>query len=602
MWLSLDLIRRLVLNFLFLAILIGLILVWWRSGPPEVPERAALVITPKGNIVEQLSGNARQRAINEILGQQTRETLLKDVLDGIDLAKNDRQVQAIFLNLNAMGGAGLTKLQTIRAALDEFKTTGKKVIAAADNYQQSPYYLASAADEVLLHEKGLLLLEGYSRFGTYYKDGLDRLKVDWNVFRVGEYKSAVEPYVRDDMSEEAKQANIEWLGDLWRAYLEDVSSARNLTVEELEYEIVTLGESVKEHEGDIAKAVLEMGLVDRLVTRDEVRDRMIELVGEDEETHSFNQIGLASYLEAVREDHSEDSANRIGIVVAKGTILDGRQGPGNIGGDSTAALIRKAKRDDNIKAVVLRVDSGGGSAFASDVIHRELALVREAGKPVVVSMGSVAASGGYMIAMASDEVWANPATITGSIGIFAMFPTFNRALSSHLGVNVDGVGTTPYSGALRTDRELRPEVGELIQEAVEHGYRQFVGSVAESREMEYEEVELIARGRVWSGQDAFDLGLVDHLGGLDEAIESAARHADISADYSVQIIEPAADWKARLMGRLLGFVPGMISSGQDETTRGPVSEFRSMVLNQVQTLNQFNDPRGIYAYCVCEVE
>ncbi len=603
-WRGVDLCRRILLNLLFVALIVALVVIWFRSGGPEVPDKAALVLNPKGDIVEQLDGDAKDRAINELLGQAEPETLLRDLLDAIEAARNDDRIQVLYLDLDAMGGAGLTKLQRLGEAISEFRETGKRVIAAADEYSQAPYYVASRADEVFLHHMGGVILDGYGRFRMYYKDGLDRLGVEYHVFRVGEYKSAVEPYLRQNMSDEAREANLEWLGDLWRSYRADVAKARGLTPQQIEDSIRNLPQLVEAAEGDIARVALEVGLVDKLCARNEIRDHLIALVGEDEETHSFHQIGYRDYLETLDEDRTgaEAEGDLVGVIVARGGIRNGSQPPGSIGGDSTAAQIRKARRDDQIKALVLRVDSGGGSAFASEVIRREFELTREAGKPVVVSMGSVAASGGYWISTASDEIWASPTTITGSIGIFGMFPTFQKTLSNYLGVNVDGVGTTRLSGALRLDRPLDPGVASIIQEVINQGYREFLQRVSQARGLSLEEVDKIARGRVWSGEDAHRLGLVDHLGGLPEAIAAAARHAKLEEGaYQVRILEREPSFSDRLIADFLSSIAARLGSASSRGS-GPLSRAASLLKQELKRLEEFDDPRGIYAHCLCEVQ
>lgn len=599
-----DLLRRIIANLVFLAALVALLAWWWRSGGPEVPDKAALVLNPRGNIVEQLSGDPLDRAIDEVLGQAEPETLLRDLLDAVEAARDDERIQVLFLDLNGMEGAGLTKLQQLGKAIHEFRESGKTVIAAADGYMQAPYYLAAHADEVYLDRFGEVILDGYGRFRMYYKDGLDRLGVEYHVFRVGEYKSAVEPYLRQNMSDEAREANLEWLGDLWNWYKADVAKARGLTPKQIEDSIRNLPDLVAAAGGDLARVALETGLVDKLGGRNEIRSRLIALVGENEDTHSFHQIGFQDYLEALDEDRTgaEAEGDLVAVIVAKGSIQNGSQPPGSIGGDSTAALIRKARRDDQVKALVLRVDSGGGSAFASEVIRREFELTRKAGKPVVISMGSVAASGGYWISTASDEIWASPTTITGSIGIFGMFPTFQKTLSTYLGVSVDGVGTTPLAGALRPDRPLDPGVARIIQEAINNGYREFLKRVSKARGMTEEEVDKIARGRVWSGEDARRLGLIDHLGELPDAIASAARLAKLTEDgYKVRILQKQLDFSDRLIADFLTAAAVRLGSGETMQT-GPVSRASSLLREELRRLEEFNDPRGIYAHCLCEVQ
>ena len=507
-----------------------------------------------------------------------------------------------------MAGAGLSKLQALRAAVEEFKTSGKPVIAASDFYLRDSYYLASTADEIYLHNMGIVFLDGYGRFRTYYKEGIDKLEIDWHVFKVGEYKSAVEPFLRNDMSDEAREANLEWMGDLWRSYLADVATARETTPDAMTDAIDRFVELIEEAEGNTAEMALAAGLVDHVSSRDGVRDRLIEIVGEDEETHSFHQIGHDSYLEALGDKRRRHptKGDAVAVVVAKGSILDGSQPPGAIGGDSTGKLIRDARQDESVKAIVLRVDSGGGSAFASEVIRRELVLAREDGKKVVVSMGTLAASGGYWISTASDEIWANANTITGSIGIFGMIPTYQKPLQKYLGWRVDGVGTTWLSGAVRLDRELEPRLAPAIQTMIEQGYREFLSRVAEARSMSVEEVDRIARGRVWSGQDAHELGLVDNLGGLEEAIASAAAMAEMGDEYAVRFVEKELSFGEKMARQFLSRTADWFGPTATEIRGGGVPPIQrsllELVRHETEMLASLNDPNGVYALCDCEVD
>ncbi len=600
---GIDLARRIVLNFIFLAILIAAVAFWAGGDSVDVPESAALVLAPKGVIVEQLAGDAVDRAIDRLTGEEEPETLKRDLERALAAAKDDERIKAVMLNLNNLNGAGLSTLQDVRAAIDDFKTSGKPVIAASDFYGKSQYYLASAADEIYLHHMGLVIIDGYGRFRSYYKEGLDKAEIDYNVFRVGEYKSAVEPYLRDSMSEQAKEANLDWLGDLWNAWVADVAPARGLTPEAMTDSIARFDEHLKEAEGNAAQVALRLGLVDHVGDRDEVRDRMIELVGEDEDSHSYHRIGFASYLEAAGEDPNDGKGDdTVAVVVARGVIQGGNQPTGAIGGESTAALIRKARHDDDVKAIVLRVDSPGGSAFASELIRREFVLARNAGKKVVVSMGDVAASGGYWISSASDEIWANPNTITGSIGIFGTLPTFQKPLAKHLGTRVDGVGTTWISGAARVDRALDPRVADAMQRMVEQGYEDFLARVGEARGKTRDEVDKIARGRVWSGADAHGLGLVDQLGGLEDAVASAAKLAEIGDDYRVDFLERELDLKDQLMIEFLTWAAAWYQPEIRLATRPQLQELvADYVREQTEMLLQLGDPHGIYAHCLCEV-
>ena len=600
-WRGIDGARRVFVNLLFVALVVILLAVLFSDDSPDIADGTALVIAPRGQLVEQLTGQSIQRAVDEARGAAPPETLLKDVIDAIEAAKDDDRVQALVLNLSAFGGGRMTKLQDVRDAIVDFKTSGKKIVAVSDFYEQDAYYLAANADEILVNKMGGVVLYGFGRYKMYYKEGIDRLGLDVHVFRVGEYKSAVEPYLRNDMSTEAKEANLEWLGDLWRIYLEDVAAARGLSVEQFEEYANEFPRLIDEANGDTAKVALDFGVVDQALTRIEVRKHLIELVGEDEDSHSYNRIAYSDYLEDLDEDRFGRKAkgDQVGVIVARGTILDGSHPAGTIGGDSTAALIRQARNNDDIKAIVLRVDSGGGSAFASEIIRRECEKARADGKPVIASMGSVAASGGFWISTSSDQIWAYPSTITGSIGIFGMFPTYQRPLAKYLGVRVDGVSTAPLAG-IRPDRELPEEVGQVIQTMIDQGYREFLDRVAESRGMTPEEVDLIARGRVWSGEDAYEHGLVDNLGDLDDAIAAAAELAELGDDWEISYIEKEVKFKDRMLKELMARAVGI--AGAEFADETPLDEVVRRVQRSAAEFAALNDPNHAYALSMIETD
>ena len=610
--LGLDGLRRFLVNVLFFGLLVGLA-VAALSGRAKVPDAAALVIHPEGTIVEQLSGaDPVKRLVAESagVGSAAKETLLKDLLDAIRAAKVDKRIKALYLDVDDMSGTGMTKLRDLRAAIGDFRKSGKKVVAYSDGMMQGQYYLAAQADEVYLHPQGMVILEGFGRWRNYYKAGLDRYGIDVHVFRVGEYKSAVEPYLRDDMSPEAREMSLAFYADLWRDYLADVADARKIRPEDITSLIDAMPDRLRAAEGDMAKMALDAKLVDKLAPRDEVRKRLIELVGEDQEKKSFRQVDVSAYLQANGGDRTgaTGKGSAVAVVVAKGEILDGTQPAGTIGGDSTARILRRAREEDAVKAVVLRVDSPGGSAFASEVIRRECELVRKAGKPLVVSMGSVAASGGYWISTASDEIFAAPETITGSIGIFGLFPTIDKPLAKYLGVHTDGVGTTRFSDVLRPDRPLDPAVADVFQQGIDHGYQEFLERVAQARRMTPEQVDKIARGRVWSGEDAKGLGLVDQLGGLDQAIESAAKRAKLQKGYRVWYIEKEKSFREKLVSMLAAQALDVATSAAWVTQPSPsasalsvAGRLRALQAN-VERLSRWNDPRGVYAHCLCGEE
>lgn len=608
---GIDGLRRFILNVLFFGILAGLLLAAWNSRP-KVPNGAALVLRPQGTIVEQLSSaDPLQRLTAEAAGagNLAKETLLKDMLDALRLAKDDSRIKAVYLDLNSMYGAGLTKLRDLRAAIADFRKSGKKVIAYADSYMQPEYYLAAQADEVYLHPEGMVLLGGYGGYRNYYKEGLDRFGIDVHVFRVGEYKSAVEPYLRNDMSREAREMSLDTYGDLWRDWLADVSAARKITPESITSLIDAMPDRLRAAGGDMATLARDAKLIDTLAPRDAVRKRLIGLVGEDKDKKSFRQVSMDEYLREKGGDRTGalGKGQAVAVVVAKGTILDGSQPAGTIGGDSTARLLRSAREDDDVKAVVLRVDSPGGSVFASEVIRRECELVRKAGKPLVVSMSSVAASGGYWISTASDEIWAAPETITGSIGIFGIFPTFDKPLAKYFGIHTDGVGTTRFSDVLRPDRPLDPAVADVIQQSIDNGYQNFLARVAEARKMSREQVDKIARGRIWSGEDAKALGLVDQLGGLQPAIESAAKRAKLEKGYRVWYIEKEKSFREKLVdmfaaGALAVARVAGLAAEAPQASPFSVAGRLQMLQREFERVALWNDPRGLYAHCLCGEE
>jgi protease-4 len=610
---ALDAFRRFLAYALFLGLVVALIaaaVAAWRARP-RVPERAALVLDPRGLLVEQLSGESRGWLVRTLLGGPAapRETLVKDVLDALRLARDDARIPALDLDLDDFAGGGLSKLQDVGRALDAFRAAGKKIVTYTDGLTQRPYYLAARADEIMLHPDGIVFLQGFGGYRPYYKEGLDRFGIEMHVFRVGEFKSAVEPYLRNDMSPEAKEEDLDVYGDLWRAWLADVARARGRDATALAHDIDTWPDRVEAAGGDLARAALDARLVDTLAPRDRLRARMIELVGKADDGHDFRRVGFRTYLAARAKDRAPKGRGPgVAVIVARGDILDGTQPPGTIGGDSTAALIRRAREDDDAKALVLRIDSPGGSAFAAEVIRRECELTRKAGKPVVVSMGSVAASGGYWIATSSDEIWASPTTITGSIGIFGVFPDVHRALARYLGVHLDGVGTTPWTGAFNPGHALDPAVAATFQRVIDRGYEDFLAHVAEARHMTRDEVDRIARGRIWSGEDAKALGLVDHLGNFDDAVAAAAKRAHLPAGYRVFTVAPERPFRERLLRSLLGAARrlGMLDGADAVRTPPapppPVSRLLGSIEMELGRVARWNDPMGAYAHCLCGEE
>ena len=604
LWSGIDGVRK-VLHLIILLFVFSIVISALSSQAPVLPSQAALVIRPVGNLVDQLAGDPYDRAIQELLGKENPQTLVQDVIDGLEYAKDDARIKSIVLDLSAMPGGGLSKLQRIANAIDDFKSSGKPVIAAADYYGQGAYYLAAHADEVYMHPDGLFLLRGFGIYINYYKGILDKLKVDWNVFKVGTHKSAPEPFTRDSMSDENRESMGNLLNQLWDLYKEDVMAARELedtTIDDLMNNLVEYTETMN---GDLAQLALDFGFVDGLLTRSELRDRIIEASGTTADKQgSYPAADLDDYLDQMRVIKRDTVTEvNIAVVVAAGDILNGSQPPGTIGGDSTAGLLRRAMRDDSVKAVVLRVDSGGGSAFASEVIRNEIEDLKAAGKPVVVSMSSVAASGGYWISMAADRIFASEYTITGSIGIFGMFPTYQRSLEA-IGITTDGVGTTFWAGEMRPDREMTDESRTMFQLLVNKGYDDFISKVAMHRGIEVEQVDSIAQGQVWTGNEAFERGLIDEIGDMDAAVASAAELAELEVGgygmkYFDKELTPGEQLTLEFMGgvKWLGLSPAILGS-----KRSSVERVANLLEDTISPLLRLNDPKGVYAHCFCVFE
>lgn len=603
-WHGADGLRKVLHLLLLLFIFIGVFGAIFGSAP-VLPKQAALEIRPQGFLVEQYEGDPFDRAVQELVGDPPPQTVVQDIIDALDYARGDDRILAVHLDLSGLVGGGLSKLQRIGKAIDEFRNSGKPVIASGDVYSQAGYFLAVRADEVYLNPEGLIFLQGYGRFRTYYKDVIDKLRIDWNIFRVGTHKSYVEPFTRMDMSDEAREDTARLADQLWAIYRGDVVKARELdegAVDEYANELVQLVDAAG---GDLAIAALEHGFVDQLMTREQIRKLLIEKVGEDKEfSDAPRTADMREYLAQMRLLKGEDTRDQnVAVIVASGEITSGSPSPGTIGADSTSKLLRRALNDESVAAVVFRVDSPGGSKFASDVIANEIAALQAAGKPVVASMSSTAASGGYWISAGADQIFASPATITGSIGIFAMIPTYQRTLDA-IGMAVDGAGSTIWTGEFRPDREMSERAKRLVQTLIEDGYDDFVTRVASHREMEKSEVDAIGQGRVWTGLDALENGLVDELGTLDDAIVAAAELADLDAGkYGKKTIRTELSPTEQMIVDFLSFGR---SFGIDLAgfMRRPshLEQLAGKLDSAIESIARFDDPRGIYAHCLCAFE
>jgi protease-4 len=595
-----------VLIFLFVVGLVFSALSGLSGGGITVPDSGALVIAPSGFLVEQAEGEPLDRALLA-MDDGEAQTIVREVVESLELAADDERIWAVVLLPGYLQGGGLSKQQEIAAALDTYRLSGKPVIAMADSYDQSQYFLAAHADEIYMHDFGFVLIEGFGYFKTYFASALENLKVDVNVFRVGEYKSFVEPYLRNDMSAEDKESAERWLQGLWSIWERDVAEARGIAPEALDSYVNNVVNVLKESDGDAGQAAVAAGLVDGLMSHQEFRTYMIDYVGaSDDEPDTYEQINYRNYLTAVDLendiDESESTAN-VAVIVASGEIIDGEASPGTIGSATLARLIRQVTLDESIAAVVLRVDSPGGSMFASEVVLDQLQELQATGRPLVASMGSVAASGGYYISMEADEIWAAETTISGSIGVGAMFPTFQRSLDK-LGVTVDGFGTTSLSGQLSAVRPLGDDARALLEVSVQSAYDVFISKVAAARDLDIERVDEIAQGRVWIGEDAYKVGLVDELGGIDDAIASAALLAGlIEGEYDTVYIQRELTVAEKVLlqyARLLG----MLFASSDSPSGGIATTLQRLVgsiESQLTALQTWNDPRGIYYHCMCEV-
>jgi protease-4 len=605
LWNALNFSRKLFLNIIFIVIFLAFISVFLKNdNQVTVPANSALVLKLSGNVViEKESVDPFTEFMEEAFEQEddNPEILLQDILLTIENAKQDRRIKALVLDLHGLGSAGLDKLEQIAVALEGFKESEKPIYAIGDYYTQNQYYLASRADHLYLNPMGFMMFEGYGRFGMYFKSAIEKLKAETHVFKVGTYKSAVEPYIRDDMSDAAKEANKAWLTAMWIQYKTSVAKARGLDINHFDEELDVFLEKFEQSEGDFAQYALDFGWVDALKTREQALQEIVAVVGKDENGMGFNAISYKNYLRVINPvlPNRPNNIDKVAIVVAKGTILNGTKKAGQIGGDSTAKLLRKARYDDTVKSVVLYVDSPGGSAFASEIIRQEVENLQAVGKPVVAVMSTYAASGGYWISAGADKIIAAPSTITGSIGIFGMFLTFENTLD-YLGVHTDGVGTTEFAG-MGITKTLNPKIAAIMQRGIEHGYDQFISLVADKRDMSKDQVDEIAQGRVWIGETALELGLVDELGYLDDGVKAAAELANLET-YDTQYIQKTLSkselfWKELFQNVSVSF-EGAFEVEKSSTILSLVKELTA----DIEAVATLNDPKGVYAYCLaCEL-
>jgi protease IV len=578
-WGWVDASRRFVFNLIWFLLLVALVMGLMRGGSASLTEKTTLVLDLDGHLVEQHAGSPRDRAVAELRGQSMATLQLRDVLRVLEAAAKDDKISQVLLDVSSYQGAGPANQGELVRALQRFRTESKKkLVVYAEGYEQRGYQLAAVADEVYVHPMGGVVLEGFGRYRNYYKDLFERVGVSANVLRVGKYKNYGEPYFANGPSEASLESEAYLYDALWLGYTDSVEAARKLAKGAVKTYIDTLSERAVAAKGDFAKLALEAKLVDGIKTRDEVRERLIQGGAKDEKNHSYRKIDFKAYLAQIKPD--PPAAQQVGVVVAEGGISDGTAQPGSIGGDSTAALIRQARNDDKIKALVLRVNSPGGSALASEIIRKELELTRKAGKPVVVSMGDVAASGGYWISMSADAVIADPATITGSIGVFGMLPTADK-LMAKAPVHLGGYGTTWLVGAGDPRRPFDPRLGAAVQAGIEHIYTEFIGRAATARKLKPEDIDAAGQGRVWTGQQALERKLIDRTGTYADAIAQAAKLAKIDGKPQLVYVERERSRMDRLVEQLagdsasvgasvlrealgLGLLPAQLMQAQDE--------------------------------------
>lgn len=597
-WRVLNFVREMVLNLFFIFLVLVGVGIWMQIGNgsnSEQTARGALLLDISGVIVDKPSTNHRLGALGRQLfgasSDRLQENSLFDIVNAIRQAKDDRNITGIVLDLKNFTGADQPSMRYIGKALREFRDSGKPVFAVGENYSQGQYYLASFANKIWLSPQGQVDLYGFATNGLYYKTLLDKLKVSTHVFRVGTYKSAVEPFIRDDMSPAAREADSRWIGELWQNYLHTVSANRQISPQQLFPGAQAIIDGLTSVGGDTAKYALDHKLVDALASSADVEKALTKQFGWSKTENNYRAISYYDYSLKT----PADTGGTIAVIFANGAIMDGEETPGNVGGDTTASQIRDARLDPKVKAIVLRVNSPGGSVNASEVIRAELAAARAAGKPVVVSMGGMAASGGYWISTPANYIVASPSTLTGSIGIFGVINTVENSLSS-IGVHSDGVSTSPLADISMT-KALSPEVQQMMQLSIEYGYKRFITLVADARKRTPEQIDKIAQGHVWTGEDAKANGLVDSLGDFDDAVAKAAELAKLK-QWHLDYYQDEPTVLDMVMDSMTGSVRAMLPEAIQAMLPAPLVSAANTVKAEGDKLAAFNDPQNRYAFCL----
>lgn len=608
-WRVLNFIRDLVMNVIFLLFVLLLaavvsLSIGNRQKVELVGDQGALLLNLDGYLADNREDLADWRqALRELENQDVpRQISTFDLVYAIETAINDSRIRGIVMDLNYFEGADLPALEYVGNALTRFKEAGKPVIAVSDYYMQTQYFLASYADEIYLNPIGQVGIQGLSSQNLYFKSMLDKLEVTPHVFRVGTYKSAVEPFLRDDMSLEARDNLRQWLDGMWNNYQNTVATNRQIEKKDILPDASTYVKELKALKGDSTAYTKQRKLVTKFANRTEFDKKMIALFG----TNQDNQpkfLEFDTYLADLPDRMLSDEEYKIAVVNVEGVIVDGESYEDEVGGDTIARLLHNAYVDDAVKAVILRVNSPGGSAFASEVIRQEVQNLQEAGKPVVVSMGSMAASGGYWISSTADYIVADKNTITGSIGIFALFPTFEKTLKN-IGVNADGVATSPLSD-LSLFNPLSPELNDVIQLEIEYGYDQFLTTVSEGRKLSKEQVDKIAQGQIWLGQDAYKHKLVDELGNFDAAVKKASELANQKLPEEQKVEYFGVEWMSEEDSGILARIMRDFKQSTQNLVKNTLIDFVGLpkkevnqVRKQLGILDKFNDPKGHYLYCL----
>ncbi|EIL0014963.1 signal peptide peptidase SppA [Salmonella enterica] len=597
-WRVLNFVREMVLNLFFIFLVLVGVGIWMQIGNgsnSEQTARGALLLDISGVIVDKPSTNHRLGALGRQLfgasSDRLQENSLFDIANAIRQAKDDRNITGIVLDLKNFTGADQPSMRYIGKALREFRDSGKPIFAVGENYSQGQYYLASFANKIWLSPQGQVDLHGFATNGLYYKTLLDKLKVSTHVFRVGTYKSAVEPFIRDDMSPAAREADNRWIGELWQNYLHTVSANRQISPQQLFPGAQAIIDGLTSVGGDTAKYALDHKLVDALASSADVEKALTKQFGWSKTENNYRAISYYDYSLKT----PADTGGTIAVIFANGAIMDGEETPGNVGGDTTASQIRDARLDPKVKAIVLRVNSPGGSVNASEVIRAELAAAKAAGKPVVVSMGGMAASGGYWISTPANYIVASPSTLTGSIGIFGVINTVENSLSS-IGVHSDGVSTSPLADISMT-KALSPEVQQMMQLSIEYGYKRFITLVADARKRTPEQIDKIAQGHVWTGEDAKANGLVDSLGDFDDAVAKAAELAKLK-QWHLDYYQDEPTVLDMVMDSMTGSVRAMLPEAIQAMLPAPLVSAANTVKAEGDKLAAFNDPQNRYAFCL----